>query len=385
MNLMPFPRLAQSGRAPTAIVCVAILTLVLAACSGSSKRPKPTELGPNANLVSVKTLWTQRLGNIDFPLQVNALGDTVTLASGDGTVVALDAKTGTERWRASLATPLAAGVGSDGKWAAVVTKNNELVMLDAGRELWRKKLGAQVYTAPFVAAGRVFVLGADRSVSAFDGLTGTSLWQQQRPGEALVLRQAGVMLAVGDTLVVGLSGRLVGMNPLNGSARWESPIASPRGINEVERLVDLVGRFSRDGDVVCARSYQTAVGCVDAKRGNLLWSKPADGPDGIHGDDKQLFGSEADGKVVSWQRSDGQRGWVNDKLLYRFLTSPLVYGKSLVVGDSAGFVHFLSREDGSLLARVGTDGQAPMAAPVAAGGTLVVATRNGTVYGFSAE
>ncbi|MFM9881257.1 MAG: outer membrane protein assembly factor BamB [Burkholderiaceae bacterium] len=363
---------------------VALVVLLLAACSSGSNRPKPTELGPNATRLSVKSLWTQRLGAVDFPLQIHTLGETVTLATSDGTVLALDARTGAERWRANLATPLTAGVGSDGKQAAVVTRGNELVSLEAGREIWRRKLVAQVYTAPFVAGGRVFVLGADRSVSAFDGKSGAPLWTQQRPGEPLVLRQAGVMLAVGDTLVVGLSGRLVGMNPLNGTSRWEAPIASPRGINEVERLVDLVGGVSREGDVVCARSYQTAVGCVDARRGNLLWSKPADGAQGVQGNARTVYGTEADGKVQAWLRSDGQRSWSVETLKYRNLTAPLVYGRAVVVGDGAGFVHFLSPDDGSLLTRISTDGQAPAALALAAG-TLVVATRNGTVSGFAAE
>jgi outer membrane protein assembly factor BamB len=61
-----------------------------------------------------------------------------------------------------------------------------------------------------VAGNRVFVLAADRSVSAFDGQSGRRLWSQQRPGEPLVLRQSGVLLAVGDTLVAGQGGRLVG-------------------------------------------------------------------------------------------------------------------------------------------------------------------------------
>ena len=59
--------------------------------------------------------------------------------------------------------------------------------------------------------------------------------------------------------------------------------------------------------------------------------------------------------------------------------------RSVVVGDSAGFVHLLSREDGSLLTRLTTDGSAVVAAPVAAGNTLVVVTRNGGVYGFQPE
>ena len=276
-------------------------------------------------------------------------------------------------------------MGSDGKTAAVVTQANDLVAFADGREIWRQKISAQVYTAPFVAGGRVFVLAADRSVNAFDGQSGRKLWTQQRPNEPLVLKQSGVMLAVGDTLVVGLSGRLVGLNPSNGSIRWEAPIASPRGVNDVERLVDLVGRVSRDGDVVCARAFQAAVGCVNAARGNLLWTKPANGSQGIHGDDKLLYGTESDGTVQAWRRADGERAWNSDLLRYRSLTAPLVVGRSVAVGDFAGIIHLMSRDNGSLLSRLNTDGSAIAAAPVLVGNTLVAVTRNGGVFGFVPE
>ena len=48
-------------------------------------------------------------------------------------------------------------------------------------------------------------------------------------------------------------------------------------------------------------------------------------------------------------------------------------------------MHFLSREDGSPLTRVSTDGSPIVAAPVVAGDTLVVVTRNGNVYGYAPE
>ena len=67
------------------------------------------------------------------------------------------------------------------------------------------------------------------------------------------------------------------------------------------------------------------------------------------------------------------------------MTAPLALGRSVVIGDSFGFVHMLSRKDGSLLNRLTTDGSAVMAPPVAAGNTLVVVTRNGGVYGFQPE
>jgi outer membrane assembly lipoprotein YfgL len=371
--------------AAAGLACV----MALAGCSmlpwGGPEKPKPAELPPNPALVRVRPAWTANVGQVNLSLSVNVSGATVVVAASDGTVASIDAATGRDLWRTSVKAPLAAGVGSDGKLTAVVTAANELVALSGGTEAWRQKLGAVSYTAPFVAGGRVFLLTADRAVTAFDGQTGRKLWSQQRPGEPLVLRHPGVMLAVGDTLVVGLSGRMVGLNPLNGSVRWEAPLASPRGINDVERLVDLVGRVSRVGDVVCARAFQANVGCVDTARGTTLWTKPANGAEGVHGDDQMVFGSEADGKVVAWRRDNGDRAWVNDKLQYRSVTAPLALGRSVIVGDNTGLVHMLSRENGALLNRLNTDGSPVVAAPVVAGNTLVVVTRNGGIYGFVPE
>ena len=367
--------------APVAIISVALLS----GCFNGPKKPQPAELTAVTPLVAATQSWTARLGPVTFPLAVTAVDRTVAVASDDGTVALLDAQTGRDIWRAALGTTISAGVGSDGTTAAVVTRGNDLVAVRDGRELWRQKLGAEAFTSPFVAGGRVFVLAADRSVNAFDGQTGRKLWVQQRPNEPLVLKQSGVMLAVGDTLVVGLAGRLAGLNPLNGSVRWEAPIASPRGINDVERLVDLVGGVSRQGEVVCVRAFQASIGCVNAARGSLLWTKPANGSQGLNGDSRLVYGAETDGVVLALRSADGERVWSTDRLRYRHLTAPLVAGRSVVVGDSTGFLHLLSREDGSLLNRLSTDGSAMAANPVLVGKTLVAVTRNGGVFSFLPE
>lgn len=375
--------MAGRRRLASTAALLALSAALLAGC-GSSK-PKPAELGPNPGLLGVRQAWTAKIGAVGYPLDVKVTGQQVALASSDGTVVALDARSGRELWRASAHAKLSAGVGSDGQRAAVVTQSNEVVVFEAGRELWRHKLAAQVATAPFVAGGRVFVLASDRSVTALDGASGRRLWSQQRPGDPLVLRQSGVILAVGDTLVVGLSGRLVGLNPLNGQVRWDAPVATPRGTNDVERLVDLVGRVSRVGDSVCVRAFQSGVGCVDAGRGTLAWTKASQGYAGIDGDDRMVYAPESDGKLVAWRRSNGEQAWTTERLRYRQLTAPLALGRSVIVGDDSGTVHFLSREDGSPLTRVSTDGSAIAAAPVVADDMLVVVTRNGGVFGYAPE
>ena len=364
---------------------VSVVLGVLSACSSGPQKPTPADLGPNPALLRVRLAWTAKVGLVDSGLAVKVNDRTVTVANSEGVLVALDAASGAELWRTALGAQIAAGVGSDGKVSAVVTRANDLLVLDAGREIWRQKLPAPSFTAPVVAGGRVFLLTADRAVTAFDALSGRKLWNQQRPGESLVLRQSGVLLAVGDTLVAGIGGRLAGLNPGNGTIRWEAPIASPRGTNDIERLVDLVGPVARDGAVVCARAFQAAVGCVDTARGTLLWSKSGLGSVGLHGDDKFVFGVESDGKVIAWRRGDGDRAWVSERLLHRSLSAPLAVGRSVVVGDESGWVHWLSREDGSILTRMTTDGSALVSGPVLADGTLVVVTRNGNVFGFKPE
>lgn len=363
----------------------ALIVLAVTACASGSDAPKPADLGPNPSLLGVRLAWSGKVGAVNFPLQVKVNGTTVAVAGSDGNVMSFDARTGAELWRFSAGEPISAGVGSDGRFSAVVTRTNELLVADAGVSLWRARLTSQVFTSPLVAGERVFVLAADRSLMAFDVKTGRKLWQQQRPGEALVLRQAGLLMAVGNTLVAGLSGNLVGINPQNGAVAWEVPLAIPRGTNDVERLVDLVGDVSRESDVICVRAFQTSIGCVDTVRGSVNWKRNATGAVGLHGDDQQIYGVESDGRMLAWRRTDGEPVWTSDRLRYRQLSAPLVLGRSVVVGDGSGQVHFLNRSDGSPLTRLTTDGSAIVVTPVSAAGTMLVVTRNGGIFGFKPE
>ncbi len=360
-------------------------SLVLLGCSSGPKRPQPADLGPNVVLQGVRTAWSLRTGPLPDAVQVAVVGNNVVVAASDGTVLSVDAATGRENWRVAAGVGLATGAGSDGRLAAAGSVTSELLVWESGRLLWRTRLSSQPYTAPLVAGDRVFVLGGDRSVTAFDGRTGRLLWTQQRTSEPLVLRQPGVLLAVGDTLVVGLSARLTGLSPDNGSVRWEAPLASPRGINDIERLVDLTAPVSRVSDVVCARAFQVSIGCVSTSRGSVLWTRPATGAGGLAGDEQAVFAAEADGTLVAWRRSDGERLWSTDRLRHRQLTGPLSLGRSVVVGDQQGLVHLLAREDGAPLNRLVTDGSGVAGTPVLAGNTLVVVTRSGGIFGFAPE
>lgn len=365
---------------------VLLLAALVSACSSGSKRPEPAPLAPVTALVPATRVWAATIGPVDGLMTPVVRDQQVFLASAGGSVVAIDGANGQVAWRVEVGTPLSAGVGSDGQVAAVVTRANELVAVQSSGVLWRARLPARVFTAPLVAGQRVFVLSADRSVTAFDGRSGARLWTQAARGtDPLVLQQAGVLTAVGDTLLAGVSGRLVAFDPLNGRIRWEAPIATPRGANEIERLVDLVGRVGRVSDQVCVRAFQAAIGCVDANRGSVQWTQPSDGAVGVAADADRVYGTERNGRIVAWRRDSGDRVWASDALLHRGVTAPLAAGRSIIVGDAQGFLHLLSRDNGAMLNRLSTDGSAIVGGPFLAGNTLVAVTRNGGVFGWRPE
>ncbi len=365
------------------LAALAAATLLASGCSlFGPDRPDPKPLPAITAPIAVRAVWNQSIGDVRFPLAVAVAGDTVMLAAGDGNVLAIEAETGKVVWRANVGARLSAGVGSDGRSAAVVTRDNELVVVENGQVRWRKNVGARVATPPLVAGERVFVLGVDRAVQAFDGQTGDKLWQLQRPGDPLTLSQGGVIAAFRDTLVVGQGPRLAGLDPTTSTVRWEVPIGSPRGANEIERLADLVGPPVRTGDLYCARSFQAAVGCVDAERGRAFWTKTVGGTDAIGGDATQLFGADASDRITAWKTPSGDVDWTSEALMFRRLGAPALLGGSVVFGDADGMLHWLSRAKGEPQARTLTDGSAILVQPVVVGQTLIVVTRKGGVFAF---
>ena len=357
------------------------LALSLFLGCGSSPKVKPADVGAVPNTLRLQSAWTFAAGAIDIPLAVNVQANGLALANGRGAVWALDLATGRELWRTQVG-PLSAGVGSDGQFYAVMGQQSELIVIRNGKEIWRKAMTAQSFTPPLVAGGRVFVLSADRSVWAFDASNGRVLWSQARPGEPLVLRQMGVLLPMGDMLVAGQGGRLVGSQPLSGAVLWEASIGTSRGTNDMERLVDLVGPASRASTVVCARAFQAQIGCVDTRNAAVLWSRRSVGDQGLSGDDRMLLASDGNGMLMAWSRGNGEKLWESDRLRYRQLTAPLVTPAASVVGDSGGQLYFFSNQDGALIHRVASDGSGWAANPTAAQDRIITVTRKGMVQAW---
>lgn len=371
------------------LLLAASLAASLSGCSLWSKwfgdeKSKPTPLETLSGPATGQVLWSTKGDSINFPLSIATPGGRFVVASTDGSVRALSAADGRELWRGDTGGKLLAGIGSDGRFAAVVNRDNELIVLDNGKVAWKKALPTLVVAAPFVAGERVFALTLDRQVLAYDALDGRKIWELKRPGEPLTLAKAGVMMAYKDTLVVGQGPRLAGIDPVKGQLRWEASVATPRGTNEVERLADLVGPAVRQGELICARAFQSSVGCVNAERGSAVWSRLVGGANGIGADSQIVVAGDASDRLSAWRLSNGDLTWSADQFQLRRLSEPVVAGKQVLVGDYEGQVHLLDRDTGKTRSRIATDGSQVVTIALQ-GDTALVATKSGGLFAIKAE
>lgn len=367
-------------------VC-ALSALVLAACSSTKdERRVPTPLTEFKPALNVERIWSTSVGKAGgYLFSPIAVGDAVYAAGQSGTVAKIDGKTGKEIWRTKLHTDLSAGVGGDGNLTAVGALRGGVYVLDSnGKLLWMANVPGEVISPPLVGNGLVVVRTIDGQVNGFNAQTGELKWVYHNRAVPLNLRVSAGMIFAGDAAVLAgfPGGGLSAINLKTGDDYWQAPVSYPKGVTEVERINDVTGAPTLVGARTCAVTFQGRIGCFDVNSGRMIWDKSFSSATGTAQDSRTVVASDDWSVVTAFSADDGRQLWRNDKLKSRDLGAPLLFGPSVVLGDYKGFVHFLSLDDGSFVARVKTDSSGIMAAPVVAGDTLVVQTRDGELFGF---
>lgn len=349
----------------------------------------PVELTPFTATLGVKLLWRAGVSGAQGYFFSPALaGPNVYVAGGDGTVESLSIVTGAKVWSMNVGDKLAAGVGADPGTIAVATVGGDIIALGLdGKPRFRVRTGGEVLSAPAVGDGVIVARTTDGRLLAFDSETGERRWVYTRPSEPLVLRTPSGMIISGGVLYAGLAGgRLVALSTSNGAVRWEIPVAFPKGATELERVTDVVGTPSLAGGEICAASFQGRAGCFDADRGNLSWARDISTSSGLGVDPTNAYVTDEKSVVQALSRVSGASVWKNSQLLYRQAGVPIPVGAAVVVGDYKGFVHWLSRDTGKLMARMSTDGSPIEVAPVVLDAlpepAILVQTRDGGLFAF---
>ena len=304
----------------------------------------------------------------------------VYVADASGQLSSVDLETGRLQWRVSLGDRVSASAGAGFGVVAVALTSGEVVAVstDKGEELWRTPLASEVLAQPQINADKVVVQTSNGQIIALSRQSGEQLWVYDAQEPALTLRGTGTPLLLRDGVMAGFAnGKVVALALDTGVPVWEVRVSESTGRSELERLIDLDGRFLIAGDLVYTGGYQGRLVAINPAAATTVWTRDFSTYRSLAAGFGNIYAADAAGAVEAFDAASAASVWRNDNFAYRKLGSPVTLGNDLVVGDAYGYLHVLSQSDGHMVARYQVDNSAIYAEPVVINDTLLVLSNSG--------
>jgi outer membrane protein assembly factor BamB len=374
-----------------ALALLAALAL-LGACSKEKDVEPPAELVDFTARLSVGEAWSIGMGGGEEVMRL-ALGpardgSTVYVAGHDGDVAAIDLESGRSGWRTDVKLNLSAGPGVGEGLVVVGSPEGDVVALDAadGSERWRVRLLGEILARPAVGASRVVVHTVDGRVHGLDAADGATEWTYEQQVPRLSLRGSAPPVIDGDTVFCAFdNGKVAALNAADGELLWSATVSAPSGRTELARLVDIDSAVEVAGDDIFVVGFQGRLAMLARDSGQIWWARDLSSYRGLSLDETALYVSTAEGVVVAVSRRDGTEIWRQEGLRMRRLSTPVVDGDAVVVGDFEGYLHYLDRTSGEMLARTRAGGSPISSRPLVADGLVIVQDDGGRVSAFRAR
>ncbi len=368
--------------------------LALAGCSKDKDVEPPAELVKFPAKLAVSKLWSEGVGGGKKQLRLRlglgpALDEgTVYAASHKGEVVAVTLSNGHRRWRRDLKLPLSGGPAAGAGLVVLGASKGQIIALDAGtgNVRWRAQVNGELLSAPAISEKVVVIRSVDGKLRGLDSTTGKELWSVEQPVPRLSLRGTAIPVIARDMAISGFdNGKVMAVSLANGDTVWDTALASPHGKTELERLVDIDSTVQISGDNVYAVGFQGRVAMLGLDSGQIWWAHDLSSYRGLAVQDDTLYVSTAEGSVVALHGRDGSEVWKNDKLKRRGLSMPVITSTAVAVADFQGYLHWLDRASGELVAREHLAKERVTNPPVAADDTVVVLTDGGHLAAYRAK
>jgi len=341
------------------LILPVIVFLLLLGCSGSpSPVLPPAELTPLDNKLTISRQWVFTVGEgvSDFYLKLKPVVEKNTGYAVDykGHIFSFDIKTGSELWSSKLEMPVSGGLTLAGGKLFFGNSKGEVVAFDTKEQkiVWRSQLSSEVVSSPTAASEQIVVKTVDGRTYALNINTGKQAWVYQHTVPRLTLRGNSSAVIKNDIVISASdNGKLTALTLARGKVLWETTIAVAKGRNELERVIDLDVEPVIIGDVIYVAGYQGRLAAVRIDSGEIIWKRDFSSYSGLYVDSTSVYITDAMGQIWALNRYNGSTLWRQDKLLRRRLTTPQKQNNYLIVADYDGYLHWVNKEDGKLVAR----------------------------------
>ena len=376
------------------------LSSTLMACSSTDEEDEKTKIADLPEIkqqFEPKVVWHESVGGVSSyfsRLKPMVAYNTVFSASRDGDVYAYDVLNGKEKWHSDLSdlehkrgffdskksAMLSGGVTVGENKVFIGSENGKLYALDAknGDLVWQRTVKGEIIAKPAVDSGMVVVNTVSGLTEAFNSTDGKQEWVIEQEVPPLSLRGTSApVIASGGVLIGSASGELKVFILASGQEGWTAQIGEASGSTELDRVIDVDSSAVIFGDKIYAIASRGNLSAIDLRSGRIIWKRQFSSYRSIAIDGNNIFITDVKGHVYSLDRINGLEQWSQLSLTNRNVTGPVVMGNYVVVGDFEGYLHWLNKDTGEIVAQHNVDGSGVYATPVVVDGVLYAQSRDG--------
>jgi outer membrane protein assembly factor BamB len=375
---------------------ISLVIILIISCCGLSacnvardNTLKPAPLTKYTPKISVMPLWSTRVGDgankYYLRMQLTVTQNVIYTASYSGNICAVDANTGRINWKTNVRTHLTSGVSVNEGRLFVATENGQVIAMSAinGQQLWSTQVGSTILTAPKAYNGIVLAKSIDGSLTALSERNGKLMWRFTQTVPNLILHASSQPQFANGLVVAGFANSaVVAINSWSGKVIWLRKLVQPIGLTDIENMADIDANPIIVSGVVYVATYQGYIAALDLKTGHEIWRHKISAYAGIAADYNNIYLSDANSHVWAFSGDSGASLWKQTALQGRNLTGPAIMGNYLVVADSYGYLHWLNKYDGTLVARNELRGHGAFTTPVVRGNVVYVYTSSGYLMAF---
>lgn len=378
-----------------------LLSLGLMACSSTDDEideTLPAELIEINQQFSPKVLWEKSVGNgvgsYFSRIKPIVAYNKVFSASREGEAVALDVVTGKEIWSTDLSNIDKKRGFFDHKTSALIgggpvvginkvflgSENGEVFALDAetGKLDWQGKIKGEIIASPALDAGVLVVNSVSGILKAFNASNGDEIWNIEQEVPALTLRGISAPVVASGGVIVGSADGSATVYILeNGNLGWTVEVGEATGSTELERVIDVDSSPLVFGDKVYIVSARGNLVALELISGRVLWKRQYSSYRQLSVSGNNIYLTDVKGHVYAIDRLNGLERWSQPALTNRGVTGPAPVGNYVVVGDFEGYLHWLDKDTGEIVARHKVDGSGIFSTPTVAKDIIYAQSRDG--------
>ncbi len=350
---------------------------------------------------TVNRAWTVNVGGGDGhtlnPPVVNE-GQLFTFNT-KGQIIALDAATGKQNWRAELNLReedlelFTGGLAAAADRLFVTTPTGEVLALSAkdGSEIWRIDLAVPIRAAPTFFGGGLFVTSHDNRLFALNGANGKLVWTHSGIEESLSLLGGAAPAAAYGVIAAAYSGGdLYILKGADGEYLWHDAFAGSKAGDPFSGLNAITAPPVLADGIAYAVNVNGRLTAFHLQTGQRLWNVNLSAAQMPWVAGFGVFVVTENSELVALNRRDGAvrwlknlNGFVKDKNPTRTWVGPVLAGGRLVVASSDGYALSFNPTTGDkLLTAKLLKGDGTTVPPIVANNRLYFLTTNGRIVAF---